>query len=406
MLRALWSHRSEPAAEMSAGHPRQASLDAVIDRTQAYILAHGCRGFDPYDGLTSPLFRLPVLRSSRSIRLGFQQSLRRLPIQIRPLIGVTPGYNPVTLALVLQGLTYRRRAGLNEQRETLNHLLDEIGRLVSPGYHGPCWGYDFDWQARYATIPAFHPTAVATGFVTNALYELVRLEGNQQAADLVVGAADFVRHDLNCAETTDGICWSYTPTDHQQVLNASIKAARLCAQAYSITREDALFELASRAVRFVVAAQREDGSWPYSVSDGRSWGDNFHTCYILDCLDDYESLTADRQFSEAKALGLRFYVEHFFTPDGAAAYYHDRAYPVDSTAVGQALLTLCRFGEVDRAQRLASWSMDHLALGNGAWKYRVYRHRENRLVYMRWSVAWMYLGLARLELAASDQERP
>ena len=142
-------------------------------------------------------------------------------------------------------------------------------------------------------------------------------------------------------------------------------------------------------------------SWPYSVSDPRSWTDNFHTCYILDCLDDYESLTGDSQFATAKARGLRFYLDHFIAPDGAAAYYHDRPYPLDSTAAGQALLTLSRFGEIQRAERLAGWSIDHLALPDGAWKYRIYRYGENRLVYMRWSVAWMYVGLARLELAKS-----
>ena len=165
--------------------------------------------------------------------------------------------------------------------------------------------------------------------------------------------------------------------------------------------DESVLELATRAVRFVVAAQREDGSWPYSVSDPRSWTDNFHTCYILDCLDDYESLTGDSQFAGAKTRGLRFYLDHFITPDGAAAYYHDRPYPLDSTAAGQALLTLSRFGEIERAERLAGWSIDHLALPDGAWKYRIYRYGENRLVYMRWSVAWMYLGLARLELAKS-----
>ena len=222
-----------------------------------------------------------------------------------------------------------------------------------------------------------------------------------RAADLVVESIGFLDHDLNRMETGDAICWSYSPTDRQQVLNASIKGARLCAQAYSITRDESVLELATRAARFVVAAQREDGSWPYSVSDPRSWTDNFHTCYILDCLDDYESLTGDSQFAAAKTRGLRFYLDHFIAPDGAAAYYHDRPYPLDSTAAGQALLTLCRFGEIQRAERLAGWSIDHLALPDGAWKYRIYRYGENRLVYMRWSVAWMYLGLARLELAKS-----
>jgi hypothetical protein len=315
------------------------------------------------------------------------------------VLGIDKGLNPVTLAFTLQGLTRRMRAGQPDKSNTISLLVSELSRLASPGFSGPCWGYDFDWQARYAAIPAFHPTVVATGFVTNALYDHYRLTSDQRAAELVAKAAQFVHHDLNRTESEDGICWSYSPTDRQQVLNASIKGARLCAQAYTVTQDESLLDLATSAVRFVVAAQREDGSWPYSVSDRRSWTDNFHTCYILDCLDDYEALTGDAQFAQAKARGLRFYLDHFVASDGVAAYYHDRRYPLDSTAAGQALLTLSRFGEIARAKRLAEWSLDRLALPDGAWKYRIYRFGENRLVYMRWSVASMYLGLSTLERA-------
>ena len=75
----------------------------------------------------------------------------------------------------------------NRQIRDVSFIVSELRRLATPGFSGPCWGYDFDWQARYATIPAFHPTIVATGFVTNALYQLYRLDGNQRAAELVVG---------------------------------------------------------------------------------------------------------------------------------------------------------------------------------------------------------------------------
>ena len=277
-----------------------AYLTTTIDRTEQYIIANGYSGFDPYDGLKSPLFQLPFLRSSRLTRWGCQQALKRLPFQIRPLLGIKKGLNPVTLALALQGMTYRMRAGRADRSESVSFIVSELRRLATPGFSGPCWGYDFDWQARYATIPAFHPTIVATGFVTNALYQLYRLDGDQRAADLVVESIGFLDDDLSRMETGDAICWSYSPTDRQQVLNASMKGARLCAQAYSITQDESVLELATRATRFVVAAQREDGSWPYSVSDPRSWTDNFHTCYILDCLDDYESLTGDSQFATAK----------------------------------------------------------------------------------------------------------
>src|SRR6266545_3499717 len=96
------------------------------------------RGYDPYDALESPLFRLPLLRR-RMARLAGQQLLRRLPLNVRPLLGIPKGYNPVTLALALQGYAYLTAAGAGEaeaQRERAVFCLRELERLRSPGYNG------------------------------------------------------------------------------------------------------------------------------------------------------------------------------------------------------------------------------------------------------------------------------
>ena len=40
-------------------------LGQRVDRLEAYLEAERFRGYDPYDALSSPVFRLPVLRSSK-----------------------------------------------------------------------------------------------------------------------------------------------------------------------------------------------------------------------------------------------------------------------------------------------------------------------------------------------------
>ena len=137
----------------------------ALSKLDSYIHDEGLRGFDPYDSLASPLFQLPGIRSLRPIRLSAQQILRRLPLNVRPLLGIPKGYNPVTLGLCLQA--YSVRAGtpgsakqLLEERGA--HCLSELNRLRSPGYRGASWGYDFDWEGRYASLPAWTPTVVAT----------------------------------------------------------------------------------------------------------------------------------------------------------------------------------------------------------------------------------------------------
>lgn len=381
-------------------------LGSSLDRTEAFIQTEGYRGYDPYDGLASPLFRLPVLNRAKIPRWGFQQVLKRLPFQVRPLLGIPKGYNPVTLALCAQALTWRDMAEVRNQdsrRAEVERLVAEIDRLRTPGYSGSCWGYDFHWQARYANFPAGYPTVVATGFITHALFTVWQHYGIQRAGELILDAANFVIKDLNRTLHGDMFCWSYSPNDQQEVLNATMKGARLVTQAVSLGGDPTWLEDAFATIKYVVSRQSESGSWPYSIGDPRSWADHFHTCYNLDCLHEYQELSGDETFREALNRGLEYYGSNFFTAEGIPKYYDQSAYPIDATCCGQALLTLLRFGRHDQAVRTAQWVLRNMSLTNGGFKYQIHRRFENRLVYMRWSVAWIFAGLARLEQASAVQ---
>ncbi|MCK5879663.1 MAG: delta-aminolevulinic acid dehydratase [Holophagae bacterium] len=377
-----------------------ADLGSSLDRTEAFIRAEGYRGYDPYDGLASPLFKLPVLNRAKIPRWGFQQIIKRLPFQIRPLLGISKGYNPVTLALCAQALTWRdMAAGENHdsRRDEVEKLVAELDRLRTPGYSGSCWGYDFHWQARYANIPAGHPTVVATGFITHALFTIWRHYRIERARELILDAAQFVLWDLHRTHHGDMFCWSYSPTDKQEVLNATMKGARLLAQAVSLGGDPVWLNDAFATIKYVVSRQSESGSWPYSIGDTRSWADHFHTCYNLDCIHEYQELSGDRTFEEPLNKGLDYYDNHFFTEDGIPKYYDQSTYPIDATCCGQALLTLMRFGRHEQAAKTAQWILSNMSLPNGGFKYQIHPRYENRLVYMRWSVAWIFAGLARLE---------
>jgi len=382
-----------------------ADLGSSLDLTEAYIRAEGYRGYDPYDALGSPLFRLPVLDRAKLPRWGFQQIIKRLPFQMRPLLGIRKGYNPVTLALCAQALTWRDMAsgGENSRLEEVTHLVDELERLRSPGYSGSCWGYDFHWQAQYGNYPAGHPTVVATGFITHALFTVWNQYGLEKARELILDAAPFVLKDLNRTEHGDMFCWSYSPTDHQEVLNATMKGARILAQAVSLGGKPSWLDDALATIKYVVSRQSESGSWPYSIGDTRSWADHFHTCYNLDCLHEYGELSGDHNFDSALEKGLAYYDANFFTDEGIPKYYDKSIYPIDATCCGQALLTLVRFGRIGQASKTGQWILDNMSLANGGFKYQIHPRYENRIPYMRWSVAWIFAGLARLELASTRQ---
>lgn len=364
---------------------------------QDYIEREAYRGYDPYDALTSPLFRLPLLNHNKLLRWGFQQVVKRLPINTRPLLGIAKGYNPVTLGLCLQAYAYL--ATIQPEKSDgikFDFLLSELLRLQSNGYSGACWGYDFDWEARYAKISAFTPTVVATGFITNSLFEYYRLTHNPTAFELCESATRFVLNDLNKTREGDLFCYSYSPNDRQVVLNATMKGARLLSQVYSVTKNQSLIEEAHKTVAFVVKKQQPNGAWAYATKkgDARTWADNFHTGYVLDCLDDYQRYSGDRSFNEALEKGIAYYETHFFEDGQVPKYYDKSLYPIDATAVAQSILTLTRFGRIDLAKRVVVWTLKNMQDESGYIYYQRTKRGVNKISYMRWSSAWMFLAIS------------
>lgn len=373
------------------------NLNSSLDKLTVYIEQEAYKGFDPYDALKSPLFKLPVFKSNKLIRFGTQQLVKRSPVNLRPLLFVPKGYNPVTLGLCIQAYSYLYKSEQQADYITkINYLIDELKKLIPPGFSGACWGYDFDWEARYAKIPAYQPTVVATGIITNALYESYKITKNNGAFELCKSAVNFVLNDLNRTETDNEICFSYSPFDKQQVFNASIKGARLLSQVYAETGNIDLKNTAKKAVNYVINQQNTNGSWYYSTKETGKWVDNYHTGYILDCLDEYIKNTGDTEYESNLELGFSYYKNNFITPEGIPKFYNNKIYPIDCTAAGQTLLTLTRFGENDLALNVANYMTKNMQHKSGYFYFRKYKHHTKKTSFMRWSNTWMFAGLSTL----------
>jgi len=367
------------------------------DRLLRYMEQNNFHGYDPYDWLASPFLKpLPH-------RLQFlaQQVGRRLPLNLRPALAVQPGYNPVTLGLSIQAYTYMATTEPDKKdalEKRVRHLADELERLRSTGYDALCWGYDFHWAARYTSIPAGSPNIVATGVIIHALFEAYQVFQLEKLKNMVCRSVSFVTENLNCTESDEGVCYSYSPNDHQLVLNASMKAVRLLAQVYFLTQKETYKKRAEAGAAFVIHHQNPDGSWPYALNDARTWVDNYHTGYILDCLDIYSALCQDDQARPALEKGLDYYSNTFFYQGRIPKFRSDRIYPVDSTGVAQSILTLSRFEKLDTAWSVADFALQKMRHKNGAFYFRLYRYYSNRIIYMRWSNAWMVAALSYLIL--------
>jgi hypothetical protein len=391
----------------TAGFPlADASLQAAVDAAERHLELEDLRGWDPYDALCSPLFALPVLRSQRRLRFGGQQALKRSRWNLRPLLRIPKQLNPVSIGLYLQGQALRAAGddpSAGERRKKAEDAVQRLATTATPGYSGSCWGYPFDWEARYGSIPAWTPTVVATGMIANSLWTAHARLGLKRAGELLLSAAEFVMRDLNRIEAGDGsFCWTYSPTSSQAVLNATLKGSRLLAQAHALGGQADLLHAAAQSVRFVVNNQLPSGAWPYSLSDPRA--DNFHTGYVLECLSAYRRHSGDSSASHAIDRGWYYYRRGFFTEDMTPKYYDNRVDPLDATACAQAIITLCEFGDIEGAARVAKHSL-RLALPDGSFAYQRRGDRTIRTPYLRWSTAWMYCALSTLVRAARQRTR-
>lgn len=371
-----------------------------ITLLRTFIEKENYKGFDPYDGLTSPLFKLPVLNSNHKLRFLSQQFLKRFPINLRPILGIKKRVNPVSLGLSIQSyvqLSTPSNAKLNQQK--IEALIQELKKLIPSGYHGACWGYDFPWEARYASIPAYQPTLVATGIISNALYLAWKKLGITEAKELVTRCCEFTQSHIHRSTEPDGsFCFSYSPFDTEKVFNASMKGARLMAQGYEITGNQEWKTMAQYAVAYVMKFQRHEGAWIYSQRKSGAWIDNYHTGYILDCLDEFQNCTDDSTWSAQLNKGISYYISTFILENGQAKFYDKNAWPADCTAAGQTLLTLSRFGYRDLAKKVALWNIENMQDQKGYFYFRKYRHFKNTSNFMRWSNAWMFAGLTSLNI--------
>ena len=370
---------------------------SVIEKLQNYIISESYKGYDPYDVLMSPIFKLPFLKSNKIIRFVSQQVFRRIIYDFRPIMAIKKGINPVTLGLAVQAYTYLKEldeAKSDYYQAQINYCLDKLIEMKSEGYSGICWGYDFDWHGRYANIPAFTPTIVATGIIINGLYEYCKYSKDEKAKELIISSAQFVLNDLNRKYEEDSFCISYSPKDSQLVFNAAMKGARLISQVHSLTLDNICVENAEKIVKFVINNQNKDGSWYYSKGDARSWVDNFHTAYVLDSLYEFINLSGKEEYTEHFEKGMTFYLNNLFTQEYYPKYYSNSLFPIDSTEIAQTIITLTKFNYFQRASIVVDFGYKNLYSNRGYFYYQKYKRFINRNIYMRWSNMYMLTALS------------
>lgn len=392
-------------------------IDSFI-RLKSYCETEDYKGWDPYDGLKSKVANaLLPLKHSAILRLCIIQGFKRCPVNLRRIAMVPKEHNAKGIGLFLQGycnlykmiekkgVAFKELGTTDEVLRKIRYLADLLLQMRSdkmfPGkFHGACWGYNFDWQARRLFLfPAHTPTVVATNFCATALMEAYEVTHDKRYLEVALSAARFIIEDLHRSEYKDGFLFSYSKLPgNDTVFNASILGSRLLSYCYKYTGNETYKQLARKSIVACCAGQEEDGSWRYGMLPVQKWKDSFHTGYNLDGLIAYQENTGDNSFDENIAKGFDYYINHFFLDDGTPKYYDNQTYPIDIHCPGQLFVTLSRlhkFGAFRQtAAKVLQWTIDNMQDPNGYFYYQLKPSMSSKIPYMRWSNAFMFSALS------------
>jgi hypothetical protein len=372
---------------------------ASLDRLARWVEGHDFKAYDPGDGQMSFLrtltFDSPVLeRILTAVVL-------RTPINIRPLIGISPHTSTKGIGYMAWGYLLRYSAtGDKKFAGQAAQCLEWLVEHRAPGYRDYCWGNDFRFTTRAGRIPRHEPTIVWSALIGEAFMDAHELLARPTYLDVASSICDWILK-LPREDTPSGTCLSYVAKGQMSIHNSNMLGAALLARVGSVTnRRDAL-ALASQAMRYSCSRQNPDGAWFYGELPKYHWIDNFHTGYNLDSLKRYSSYTGDTAFDGNLCRGYRFFKSTFFEADGRPKYLHDRTLPIDIQCAAQAIDTLAYFSDkdadsLDLASQVARWTIRNMQAHDGHFYYRDLGWTKIRTPMFHWGQATMFKALAHL----------
>jgi len=338
------------------------------------------------------------------------QVIKRSPINFRPLIGVKKLYNPKGMGLFLYAYSKIKANKLIEVEgidDTILFFFNWLKENYSKNHSGKGWGYHYDWpKSDGSFIPKNTPNSVVTAFNSRAIFEYYILTKSNEAYDLLLDAKEFILNNTYKVDTSEGICFSYTPLKKDITLNASLLAAEVLAYSDFIQSNNEFENILLRVLDFTMHHQNKDGSWYYSYdieTNKPKKQIDFHQGYILDSiyrLCKYSNISINK-YRENIKMGLDFYYKNQFSLDGMSLWRYPVKWPVDIHNQSQGIITFSTFCDLDEryipfALTIAEWTIKNMQNIEGGFYYQKWPLLTNRVSYMRWNNSWMMVALSIL----------
>ena len=362
------------------------------------------KGYDPYDTLNSWIPFPWLGKWGPLLAIQFQ---KRNPINIRPLLGIKKEINPKAFGLLLQAysLLYKK-TNKQEYLDKAHFFFNWLKNNYSKGYSGYAWGYNFPWANSAKYLEPFVPSAVVTGFVGKGIFEYYKITNDAKALEILKSSIDFLLNDLPQSKDRTGICISYTPIMKDSCYNASLLATDVIARVYSETKDEQYLKLIYSLLDFVVSKQKDDGRWNYSIDLETGKEDkqiDFHQGFVLESIFDIINYSGikDDKYNIAVKKGLEFYYQQQFFKDGWSKWRYPKVFPVEIHNQAQGIITFSKLSNYSEeyfpfAFKIAEWTINKMQGNKGYFYYQKHKYYCNKISYMRWSQAWMFLALTHL----------
>lgn len=405
----------ELIARCAAAQPgcHTSELWTMVDKAVAWLERTGYASYDPYDVWGTRYGRAARRLYYRNHPLGVLLTAPVILMEVvcphlRRLFVRKDRYPTADAQLALAFLNLHELAPTGPWLQKARALADDLLHGSVPGYSGLCWGYPFDWQSVGGLIRRGTPHITATPYCYEVFTRLFDLTGDEYYLEVARSVAAFVFEDLNDTQTGhDAAAASYTPHDHSQVVNASAYRAFVLVDAARRFDKDAYRAKAWKNLRFIVDAQRPDGSWLYALgSPAEAFIDHFHTCFVLKNLYKVNRELESPYLARAIRRGYEWYRRNLFDSDDNPRSFtvaprvqivRVEMYNV-AEAISLSALISRDFPEAFAlADKLAARFVRRGQLRAGHWITRIYAGGiTHRVPFVRWPQSQLLLAVTNL----------
>src|SRR6266403_99239 len=94
----------ENSASQGSNTPLKTTIYDSIVRLSRWLEENDYRGYDTFDGLSARFLR-PFTFETKLLRIVLQQSVRRFPVNLRPVLGITKERSSKGMGFLARGFT-------------------------------------------------------------------------------------------------------------------------------------------------------------------------------------------------------------------------------------------------------------------------------------------------------------